>query len=89
MNRFKSRRQFLQFAMLGLSSMTIPSLVKADSHDSISLSKETWLDKNLNIEIPNGSVIRQVAQSSLPVLNDEKFHWHRAPDGGACFAHRR
>ena len=86
MNRFKSRRQFLQFAMLGLSSMTIPSLVKADSHDSISLSKETWLDKNLNIEIPNGSVIRQVAQSSLPVLNDEKFHWHSAPDGGACFA---
>lgn len=86
MNRFKSRRQFLQYAMLGLSSMAIPSLVKADKHNTIGLIKETWLDKNLNIEIPKGSVIRQVAQSSLPVINGKKFLWHSAPDGGACFA---
>ncbi len=86
MNGFKSRRQFLQYAMLGLSSMAIPALVKADNYEPISLSKETWLDKNLNIEIPKGSVIRQIAQSSLPVINDKKFLWHSAPDGGACFA---
>ncbi len=85
MNGFKSRRQFLQYAMLGLSSMAIPSLVKADNHDPVSLTKETWLDKSLNIEIPKGSVIRQIAQSSLPVINDKKFLWHSAPDGGACF----
>lgn len=83
---FKSRREFLQYAMLGLSSMAIPSLGKADNHNPVRLSKETWLDKKLNIEIPKGSVIRQVAQSSLPVINDKKFLWHSAPDGGACFA---
>ncbi|MFT5395873.1 MAG: secreted PhoX family phosphatase [Gammaproteobacteria bacterium] len=86
MNGFKSRRQFLQYAMLGLSSMVIPSLVKAGKHNAIGLIKETWLDKNLNIEIPKGSVIRQIAQSSLRVINDKKFLWHSAPDGGACFA---
>ena len=86
MNGFKSRRQFLQYAMLGLSSMAIPALVKADKHSAIGLIKETWLDKNLNIEIPKGSVIRQIAQSSLPVINDKKFLWHSAPDGGACFS---
>lgn len=85
MNGFKSRRQFLQYAMLGLSSMAIPSLVKADKHNTIGLIKETWLHKNLNIEIPKGSVIRQIAQSSLPVINDKNFLWHSAPDGGACF----
>lgn len=86
MDGFKSRRQFLQYAMLGLSSMAIPSLVKADKHNSIGLIKETWLDKNLNIEIPKGSVIRQIAQSSLPVIYDKNYLWHSAPDGGACFA---
>jgi len=86
MNGFKSRRQFLQYAILGVSSMAIPSLVKAGNRDSISLTKETRLDKKLNIEIPRGSVIRQIAQSSLPVINDKKFLWHSAPDGGACFA---
>ncbi len=86
MNRFNSRRQFLQYAMLGLSGMAIPSLVKADKHKTIILNKETWLDKNFNIEIPKGSVIRQVAQSNLPVIGGNKFVWHSAPDGGACFA---
>jgi len=86
MNGFNSRRQFLRYGMLGLSSMVIPSRLKADNHSPVILSKETWLDKNLNIEIPKGSVIRQIAQSSLPVINDKKFLWHKAPDGGACFS---
>ncbi len=86
MNIFKSRRQFLQYAMLGLSSVAIPSLAKTDKRNAIGLIKETWLDKNLNIEIPKGSVIRQIAQSSLPVINNKTFLWHSAPDGGACFA---
>ena len=85
MNGYKSRRRFLQYAMLGLSSMAIPTLAKADKHSTTRLVKETWLDKKLNIEIPKGSVIRQIAQSSLPVINDKKFLWHSAPDGGACF----
>tara|TARA_R110002096_G_C14623580_1_gene724273 strand:- start:1504 stop:2649 length:1146 start_codon:yes stop_codon:yes gene_type:complete len=85
MRGIKSRRQFLQYAMLGLSSMVIPTIAKGDKRPAINLIKETWLDKDLNIEIPKGSVIRQIAQSSLPVINDEKFLWHSAPDGGACF----
>jgi uncharacterized protein len=85
MNGYKSRRRFLQYAMLGLSSMAIPTLAKADKHSTTRLIKETWLDKNLNIEIPKGSVIRQIAQSSRPVINNESFLWHSAPDGGACF----
>ncbi len=86
MNVFQSRRQFLQYAMLGLSSMAIPTLANANKLAATSLIKETLLDKNLNIEIPSGSIIRQIAQSSLPVINNEPFVWHGAPDGGACFA---
>lgn len=85
MDEFKSRRQFLQYAMLGLSSMAMPTIVKARKQNVTNLNKETWLDKNVNIEIPKGSVIRKIAQSSLPVLNNNAFLWHSAPDGGACF----
>lgn len=80
-----SRRRFIQYAMLGLGSMTIPGLVKADKHSAITLIKETWLDKKHNIEIPVGSSIRQVAQSNQAVMNNKSFLWHSAPDGGACY----
>jgi uncharacterized protein len=86
MNEFTSRRRFIQYAMLGLSSMAIPALVKADRHSVAKLIKETYLDNNLNIEIPKGSVIRQIAQSSQAVLSNKLFLWHSAPDGGACFS---
>ncbi len=54
--------------------------------DSRSIIKQTWLDKNHNIEIPDGCVIRQIAQSRLPVIKNKPFVWHNAPDGGACFS---
>lgn len=85
MNGFTSRRRFIQYAMLGLAGMATPGLVHANK-STASLTKETWLDKDLNIEIPKGSVIRQIAQASLPVINNKPFLWHSAPDGGACFA---
>ncbi len=75
----------MQYAMLGLGGLLMPNLVHA-RNSVTSIIKQTWFDKNLNIEIPNGSVIRQIAQSSLPVINNKSFVWHRAPDGGACFA---
>ncbi len=75
----------MQYAMLGLGGLLMPDLVNA-RNSVTSISKSTWLDKNLNIEIPKGSVVRQIAQSSLPVINGKPFVWHNAPDGGACFA---
>jgi uncharacterized protein len=84
MNGTTSRRRFMQYAMLGLGGMALPGLAHA-KNPAISLIKETRLDKNLNIEIPENSVIRQVAQSSQPVIKNKLYRWHSAPDGGACF----
>ena len=86
MNAHTSRRRFIQYAMIGISSITMPGLTRADKRTAPQLIKETYLDKNLNIEIPKGSVIRQIAQSSQAVINGQAFRWHGAPDGGACFA---
>ncbi len=66
--------------------MAIPDLVHANKASVTELIKETYLDKKHNIEIPKGSVIRQVAQSSQAVINNKTFLWHSAPDGGACFS---
>ncbi|MCZ6805010.1 MAG: DUF839 domain-containing protein [Proteobacteria bacterium] len=71
--------------MLGLGSMAMPDLVRANKSSATELIKETYPDKRLNIEIPKGSVIRQVAQSSQAVISNQSFLWHSAPDGGACF----
>lgn len=86
MNAVTSRRRFIQYAMLGLGSMAMPDLVRANKPYVTELIKETYLDKNHNIEIPRGSVIRQVAQSSQPIISNKSFLWHRAPDGGACYS---
>lgn len=80
-----SRRQFVHYSMLGLSSMMLPKISYGNIKTS-SIINKTKRDKYLNIEIPDGSFIRQVAQSSLPVLESNDFNWHAAPDGGACFA---
>jgi len=88
MNTFTSRRRFIQYAMLGLGSMAMPNLVRANKSSATELIKETYLDKKLNIEIPKGSVIRQVAQSSQAVISNKSFLWHSAPDGGACFSRK-
>ena len=86
MSIFDSRRRFMKYAMLGLSGMAVPNLVKADNHSAATLIKKNYLNKNLNIEIPMGSVIRQIAQSSTAIINDKPYLWHGAPDGGACFS---
>ena len=88
MNAFTSRRRFIQYAMLGLGSMAMPDLVRANKHSAANIIKEIRLDENFNIEIPRGSVIRQVAQSNQAVINNKTFLWHSAPDGGACFSTR-
>lgn len=81
-----SRRRFIQYAMLGLGGMTVSTLVKGEKYAATSLIKENWLDKKHNIEIPKGSTIRQIAQSSQAVIKGKSYRWHSAPDGGACFA---
>lgn len=77
-----SRRQFIQYAMLGISSLATPRMSLALSKK---LNKHLYLDSEHNIEIPVGSSIRRVAQSSKLVINHQAFVWHSAPDGGACF----
>lgn len=83
MNTVTSRRQFIQYAMLGLSSLAIPRIGLSLPAE---LNKKLYLDKDLNIDIPVGSTIRIVAQSSKTVINNQAFVWHSAPDGGACYS---
>ncbi len=85
MNSQFSRRQFIQYAMLGLSSLAMP---RTGFSLPATLTKKLHLDKTHNIELPEGSSIRIVAQSSRPVISNKSFLWHRAPDGGACYATR-
>ena len=83
MNLITSRRQFIQYAMLGLSSLALPRI---NFGASATLINNLYLDKLHNIELPEGSTIRIVAESSKQVVNNSKYLWHSAPDGGACFA---
>jgi uncharacterized protein len=78
-----TRRQFIQYSMLGMSSLVMPRIA---SGLPTKLNKKLYLDEELNIEIPLGSKIRIVAQSSKSVINDKTFKWHDAPDGGACYS---
>ena len=86
MSRYTSRRQFIRYAMLGLSGLAMPGLAKADKNIGAGLIKEIQLDTALDIEIPEGSKIREIARSSHTVIKGQSFKWHSAPDGGACFA---
>lgn len=83
MNIPATRRKFIQYAMLGLSSLAIPRI---GFNAPVLLNKNLYLDKELNIAIPVGSTIRTVAQSSKPVISNQSFLWHSAPDGGACYS---
>ncbi len=76
-----TRRNFIQYSMLGLGSLALPKKVFPQSDKLI---KNLFLEKSLNIDIPEGSSIRVVAESSKKVIDSDYF-WHSAPDGGACF----
>ncbi len=78
-----SRRQFIQYAMLGLAGLATASYRFAQANDA---QQKLVLDKALNIAIPEGCRIHAVAQSSKPVVSNSDYRWHAAPDGGACFA---
>ncbi len=82
MNTSTSRRQFIQYAMLGLSSLAMPRI---GFNLPLELNKNLYLDKHHDIDIPVDSSIRIVAESSKPVISNKNFLWHSAPDGGACF----
>jgi uncharacterized protein len=83
MKLLTSRRRFIQYAMLGLSHMAIP---RVGFSLPATLNRKLYLDKKYNIEIPEGSSIRIVAQSNESVVNNKSFLWHSAPDGGACYS---
>jgi secreted PhoX family phosphatase len=69
--------------MLGLSSLAMSRSVFSFS---TTLNKKHYFDKSHNIELPEGSSIRIVAESSKPVISKQSFLWHSAPDGGACYS---
>lgn len=83
MNAQTTRRQFIKFAMLGISSLAIP---RTGFSLPASVKKQLYLDAKYNVAIPEGSSIRIVAQSGAPVNGNQSFLWHAAPDGGACFS---
>jgi uncharacterized protein len=78
-----SRRRFVQYAMLGLSNLAMPRI---GFSLPAALNKKLYLDKIHNVAIPVGASIRIVAQSRQPVISNQSFLWHGAPDGGACYA---
>jgi uncharacterized protein len=77
-----SRRQFIQYAMLGLGSLAMPFTGSALPKV---LNKKLYLNKTHNIVLPENGKIRIVAHSSKPVISNQAFLWHSAPDGGTCF----
>lgn len=83
MNKHFPRRKFIQYAMLGLGGLAMPRI---GFSLPAALNKKLHLDKAYNIEIPENSSIRIVAQSSKPVISNQTFLWHSAPDGGACYS---
>lgn len=72
--------------MLGISGLARPEFARADHPEPHGLIRKTYFDNTHDIDIPQGSVIRQIAQSGHPLVNGLKYKWHAAPDGGACFA---
>ena len=83
-----NRRQFVKNAMLGLAGFCTYSPVRHTFASQRSIQKPSSqhiLDKTLNIEIPKGCKARIVARSSHTVIPSSQYHWHAAPDGGACF----
>lgn len=86
-----SRRIFLQNAMFGMASL---SLLKNQSVWSMSrflpfglekLSRHTYLDRDLMLELPQGCKARIIARSGRKPIPTSNYVWHGAPDGGACF----
>lgn len=82
MNRRFSRRHFIRYAMLGMSSLAMPRISFAQSAVT---NKKLYFDEKHNVALPIGSSIRIVAQSNKTVINNKPFLWHGAPDGGVCF----
>ena len=43
-------------------------------------------DPDTRMRVPRGFVVRQIARTGMPVVNQSDYLWHGAPDGGATFA---
>jgi secreted PhoX family phosphatase len=83
-----SRRRLLQQGLCGLSvygaGAIWSNLLIGGCSDQQSF-KLLPADAN-GVRLPAGYTSRIVARSSQPVLPEQTFLWHAAPDGGACFA---
>lgn len=88
----RQRREFLKMGVSGVSlfaaGLLRPALAAGESASFHSLANPGALqapDAN-GIMLPSGFRSRIVARSGEPAVSNSSYHWHSAPDGGACFA---
>lgn len=85
------RRQLIQHAIMALASATAAGCVRQGSGKFTLPSLESHIvnghyDARLRATYPKGGNLRIVARSGVPASSRSNYHWHSAPDGGACFA---
>lgn len=85
----RARRDFLKraagsFGILGATSLWPGVLLAKSSYDTAERFRLGQPDQN-GVRLPRGFSSRVVARSSQPVVASSDYHWHAAPDGGACF----
>lgn len=82
-----AKRKFLKQGLCGLSVYGVGALwsnllIGGSSQQKLKLQAA---DVN-GVRLPAGFKSRIIATSSQPVVPAQRFLWHAAPDGGACFA---
>ena len=90
----ESRRHFLKLGSLALGSFLLGPLAKAGPaqpgasslYDRLDLLGPLMPPDANGISVPAGFSTRLIAQSGQPVLPNNNYIWHHAPDGGATFA---
>jgi secreted PhoX family phosphatase len=80
------RRQFIQLSLFGgLTTALLQTAPAKQAKDNAGLRLSVDPDEQ-NIRLLPGCSARTVARSGQKPFNKSDYHWHDAPDGGACFA---
>ena len=74
-----SKRHFLKTGLLALGSGLLAGCNNGQKRTGLLPADDN------SVRLLPGLKSRVVARSSKPVLPDSRYHWHPAPDGGACF----
>jgi len=80
------RRRFIRLSLLGALTFSLPQRAlasKLKNNENPRLSLET---DALGMRLLPEFSARIVAHSGHKPINNGNYHWHNAPDGGACFA---